>query len=99
MERDDRGVLLLAAEPATRLGLDDPRLGVGESERPLHRLVDVVRALQRAVDGHTAVLAGDGDHRVVLDVELLLVPDPVLALQDEVGLGEAGGSRSPDAIS
>ena len=32
---------------------------------------------------------GDGDHRLVLDVELLLVADAVLALDDEVGLGEA----------
>ena len=30
----------------------------------------------------------DGDHRVVLDVQLLLVADPVLALEDEVGGGE-----------
>ena len=61
------------------------------SSRPsdaLQRLVDVVRALERAVDGDAAVLARDGDHRVVLDVELLLVADPVLALEDEVGRGE-----------
>ena len=51
MERDDRRVLLLAAEPAAGLGLDDLRLGVVEAERPLQRLVDVVRALERAVDG------------------------------------------------
>ena len=31
---------------------------------------------------------GHGDHRVVLDVELLLVADAVLALDDEVGGGE-----------
>ena len=37
-----------------------------------------------------AVLAGHRDHRVVLDVQLLLVADPVLALEDDVGLGEAG---------
>ena len=59
-----------------------------DRERPLQRLVDVVRALQRAVDDHAAVLAGHGDHRVVLDVELLLVADAVLALEDEVGAGE-----------
>ena len=42
------------------------------------------------MDGHAAVLARDRDHRVVLDVELLLVADPVLALEDEVG-GREGG--------
>src|SRR4029079_2882399 len=35
MERDDRGVLLLAAEPAPRLRLDDPGLLVAQTERPL----------------------------------------------------------------
>ena len=34
--------------------------------------------------------ARDGDDRVVLDVELLLVTDAVLALEDEVGGGESG---------
>ena len=58
-------------------------------ERLAHRLVDVVGALERAVDGDAAILAGHRDHRVVLDVELLLVADPVLALEDDVGLGEA----------
>ena len=90
MERDDRGELLLAAEPAARLRLDDPRLSVVDAEAALERGVDVVRALERAVDGHAAVLARDRDHRVVLDVELLLVADPVLALEDEVGGRERG---------
>ena len=40
------------------------------------------------MDGHPAVAGRDRDHRVVLDVELLLVADPVLALEDEVGGGE-----------
>ena len=82
MERDDRRELLLATEPAAGLGLDDPRLAVVDAEAALERGVDVVRALERAVDGHAAVLARDRDHRVVLDVELLLVTDPVLALED-----------------
>ena len=90
MERDDRGELLLATEPAAGLGLDDARLPVVDAETALERRVDVVRALERAVDGHAAVLARDRDHRVVLDVELLLVTDPVLALEDEVGGRECG---------
>ena len=90
VEGDDRGVLLLATEPAAGLRLDDPRLPVVDAEAALERRVDVVRALERAVDGDAAVLARDRDHRVVLDVELLLVADPVLALEDEVG-GREGG--------
>ena len=88
MEGDDRGVLLLAAEPAARLSLDDLGLGGRQPERPLHRLVDVVRALQRAVDRDAAVLARHRDHRVVLDVELLLVTDAVRSLDDVVGRRE-----------
>ena len=89
MDRDDRRVLLLAAEPAAGLGLDDARADVVEGQGPLHRLVDVVRALQRAVDGQPAVLLGHGDHRVVLDVELLLVPDAVGPLEHDLRLREA----------
>ena len=89
MDRDDRRVLLLAAEPAAGLGLDDARLDVVEGQCPLHRLVDVVRALQRAVDRQPAVLLGHGDHRVVLDVELLLVTDAVRPLEHDLRLREA----------
>ena len=42
------------------------------------------------MDGDPAVVLGHRDHRVVLDVELLLVADPVLALEDEVGRRERG---------
>jgi hypothetical protein len=49
VESDHRRVLLLAAEPASRLGLDDARLAVVDAESDLERRVDVVRALQRAV--------------------------------------------------
>ena len=91
MDGHDRGVLLLAAEAAAGLGLDDDRLAVGERERALERGVDVVRALERAVHGDAAVVPRDGDHPLVLDVQLLLVADPVRALDDQVG----GGERRP----
>ena len=90
MDGDERGVLLLAAESAAGLGLDDDGSAAVERECPLERLVHVVRALQRAGHGHAAVLPRDGDHGLVLDVELLLVADPVGALDDDLGLGEAG---------
>ena len=82
------GYSSLPAEPAAGLGLDDPGLRVVDREAPLERGVDVVRALERAVDRDAAVVGRHRDHRVVLDVQLLLVTDPVLALEDEVGRGE-----------
>ena len=88
MERDQRGVLLLATEPAAGLGLDHASAAVVEAQPSLERGMDVVRALERAGHRHAAVVTGDGDHRVVLDVELLLVADAVLALEDQVGGGE-----------
>ena len=42
------------------------------------------------MDRHLAVLTRDRDHRVVLDVQLLLVPDPILPFEDHVRGGEAG---------
>ena len=85
VQRDHRRVLLLATEPAAGLRLDDARLPIVDAESALERGVDVVRALERAVDGDPAICRRDRDHRVVLDVQLLLVADPVLALEDEVG--------------
>ncbi len=76
----DRGVVLLAAEAAARLGLGDDRLLVGKAERALERGVDVVGTLHRAGDPDPAVRPRLGDHGLVLDVELLLVADAVLAL-------------------
>ena len=90
MEPDHRRVLLLATEPAAGLRLDDSGLDIVHPEATLQRAVDVVRALQRAVNGHAAVVGRDGDDRVVLDVELFLVTDAVLALEHEVGGGESG---------
>ena len=91
MQRDDRGVLLLAAEAAAGLRLDHDRQLVAHVQRALHGLVDVVRALQRAVDRHATILARHGDHRLVLDVQLLLVADAVRALDDEGGFGHRRG--------
>ncbi len=91
MDRGQRRVLLLATEPAAGLLLDDDDAVDRQAERPGERLVHVVRALEGAVDRDPAVLAGHGDHRLRLDVQLLLVPDPVRALDDEIGGLEARG--------
>ena len=69
-----------------------------EAEAALERRVQVVRALERARDGDAATVGRDRDHRVVLDVELLLVADAVLALEDEVGAGERGLDVVPASI-
>ncbi len=90
VDREDRGVLLLAAERAAGLLLDDDDPVAIETERPHQGRVHVVRALQGAVDLDTPVLARDGDHRLRLEVQLLLVPRPVGALDHQVGPGEAG---------
>ncbi len=85
---DHVGVFLLAAEAAAGRRLDHADLAVGEPEKPLHRLVDVVGALQGARHRQGAVFP-PGGHGVVFDVGLLLVRDAVFALDDDVGFPEA----------
>jgi len=88
MQRDHRGVLLLAAEAAARLRLDHDSLRIGQLQGSLQGSMDVVRALAGAVHRHPAVGLRDRDHGLVLDVELLLVPNPVGALDHQLRLGE-----------
>ncbi len=90
VDGDHGGVLLLATEAAAGLGLDDHGLVAGQRESAFECLVDVVRALERALHRDAAVVARYGDHGLVLDVELFLVADTVGPLDDQVGLGEAG---------
>ena len=88
MQADDRRELLLATEPAAGLGLDHACRPVVQTQAPLQGGVEVVRALQRARDRDAATIRRDGDHRVVLDVELLLVADAVLALEHDIRAGQ-----------
>ena len=98
MEREHRRVLLLAAEAAAGLRLDDPTRGRRAPGRaasaPCGRSTGTASSRGR----RSRRRRGHGDHRVVLDVQLLLVADAVLALDDEVGAGEAA-STSPRATS
>ena len=89
VQGDHRRVLLLAAEAAARLGLDHHRLGVGQLQGSLQGAVDVVRALARAVHRDPAIGVRDGDHRLVLDVQLLLVANAVGPLDHQLRLREA----------
>ena len=88
VEGDDRGVFLLTTKTTARLGLDDHGLDIGQVQGPLQGAMDVVRALHRTVDFDSAVEARDRDHGLVLDVQLLLVADPVLALDHDVRCGQ-----------
>ena len=83
---DHRRVLLLAAEAAAGLGLDDAHLVRRETEQDRQRAMNVVRALQRSVQRDAAVLRNRHD-AVRLDVELFLMTGAVLALDDHVRLG------------
>ena len=87
---DHGGILLLAAEASARHGLRDPHLLGRQAEDARERLVHVVGTLERAAHEDAVVLRALRDHAVVLDVELLLVPAAVLALDHAVGGGEAG---------
>ena len=77
-----------SAEATASLRLGDDSLCVTQGQGALEGLVDVVGTLHRAGDGDAAIGSRLGDHGLVLDVELLLVADPVLALHDQRGLGE-----------
>ena len=90
MDREDRGVLLLAAERAAGLLLDDDDPIAVQPKCPHQRRVHVVRALERAVDLDAPVVARDGDHRLRFQVELLLVPRAIRALDHQVGPREPG---------
>ena len=88
MPGDHRRVLLLAAETAAGLRLHHAHLAFRQAQQCGERAVHVVRALERTHDGHASV-GGDGQHPVGLDVEVLLVAGPVLALDHDVRLAEA----------
>jgi hypothetical protein len=79
VSRDDRGILLLAAEAAAGLHLNNSNLLCWHLEERQERLLDVIRALHRAPDGDAIDRIGDGEHAVRLDVELLLGARLVLA--------------------
>ena len=83
MPGDHGRILLLAAEPATGLHLHDADLLGRQAEERRERVVDVVRALHGSPDRHAALRAGDRQHPVRLDVQLLLRAGHVLALDDD----------------
>jgi hypothetical protein len=90
-----------AAEAATDLGGRDPDLADIEPQQPgAVRAHDVV-ALRRAPQLGRAVLGHGGQRRVRLDVALVDRCGLELALDDDIGLGEAGldvAQRDLDAL-
>jgi hypothetical protein len=89
VRRQHRRVFFFSAEAAAGLELDHARLLGADAEERHERLLHVIRALHRAPDGDPA-LGGVGDDPVGLDVELLLRPGLVSALDDHVGPGQRG---------
>ena len=86
VSRDHRRVLLLAAESAAGLGLNHANVRIG-SQEALEGLHHIVRTLNRAVDCDAAVL-GDRDDAVRFDVDVLLMPGAIRALDDKVRTAE-----------
>ena len=87
MSREPGGEFLLPAEPAAGLGLHHTHVLDRVTQENEERAMDVVRALNRAVDRHAAVL-GHGDDALRLDVDVLLVTGPVRSLDHVGGGGE-----------
>src|SRR5207245_4008786 len=71
MQRDVGGILLLAAEAATRGRLDHPDSGLIAGEGVLEGAEHVVRALHRALH-HEHLVLEPGDHPLGLEVDMLL---------------------------
>ncbi len=92
VEGEERRVLLLAAEAAAGDGLRHVDAVVGEAEDPLDSLLDVERALERALDVR-ALVVPEGDHPVRLDVDVLLGARFVDAAHDD--LAPLDGRRRP----
>ena len=88
MAGDDGGELLFPAEPAAGFHLDDADAILRQIEEPGERVVDVVRALHGAPHGDAVFRAGDGEHAVRLDVELLLRAALVLPFDDDRRSGD-----------
>ena len=84
---DHRRVLLLAAEAAAGLGLDDAHFVRCETEQDGQRAMNVVGTLKRAIQRDATVL-GHRDDAVRLDVQLFLMSGAVLALDDHVRLSQ-----------
>src|SRR6187402_264220 len=78
--------IFLATEGSTGLGLDHAALIFGQIEGHHQSMVQVVRALQRAVYGHALFFAVLRNASVVFNVELLLRAGAVLAFNDEGGI-------------
>ena len=90
MAGNHRRIFLFAAKTSAGFGLDDADPVIRQIEQDLQRPVHVVGTLQRPEHRDAAAGPRDGDDAVWLDVQLLLMAGPVLALDDDVGEAEAG---------
>ena len=78
------GYSSLAPESSAGFRLNHANFFRGQAEQRNERLVDVVRALQRSPDRHALRGICGGDHALNFDVQLLLRPGAIFALDDEV---------------
>ena len=90
MPRDEGRIFFLAAEAAARFRLNHSNFFGRETKQGDQRFVHIVRTLQRTPDGYTVRRIGRCDHALIFDVELLLRPGPVFALDDDVRLRPCG---------
>src|SRR6266478_467134 len=84
--RDHRWILFLATKTAAGLCLHNTNTLFRQTKQARQRLVNVVRALQRAPNGDAIGSARLRDHPLRLDVELFLSAGFVLARDNEVSL-------------
>ena len=87
--RDHVRVLFFAPEPAAGRRLNDTDFVGFPSKQRQHRLVHVVRALDRAHQDECAVVFLPRRHPVGLDVGLLLMRHPVLLFDDDIRVFES----------
>src|SRR6266849_2354915 len=87
MASKHRWILFLTSEPAAGLRLHHTNFFFGHAEQTNEGFVDVIRALQRTPHGHALRWIGLCDHSLRLDVQLLLRPGLILALNDKISRG------------
>ena len=80
--------LLLAAEAAADAGLHHPDAAHGQANEGGDHAAHVEGHLGAGADDQPVVLVPPAHHHVGLDAGLLHLVDPVLALVDEVGIGQ-----------
>ena len=91
---EQRRLGLLAAEAAAHPPAMDPDRMGRQAEDPRRHLLHVGRVLRRRVDRDLAVLAGDGQRHLSLEIEVLLPAD-----RERAGQAKRRGGKAPRDIA